>query len=159
MYLLWNCPHMSVTTPYYDKSTLVQVMAWCHQATSHYLNQCWPISLPPYDVTRPQWVNPLSNWLYSYHLIEIGYITNTNQIKTKLCAYFVGYAIPPKLPWRRWPELAKSTYKWALVSHSGVAVFHLVACHGTSVGHKVLVRHVCSLHYFVNSFQIRLMLH
>ena len=27
-----------------DKSTLVPVMAWCHQATSHYLNQCWPRS-------------------------------------------------------------------------------------------------------------------
>ena len=40
-----------------DKSTLVQVMAWCHQATSHYLNQCWPRYLPPYGVTRPQWVN------------------------------------------------------------------------------------------------------
>ena len=40
-----------------DKSTLVQVMAWCHQATSHYLSQCWPRSLSPYDVTRPQWVN------------------------------------------------------------------------------------------------------
>ena len=39
-----------------DKSTLVQVMAWCHQATSHYLSQCWPRSLLPYDVTRPQWV-------------------------------------------------------------------------------------------------------
>ena len=25
-----------------DKSTLVQVIAWCHQATSHYLSQCWP---------------------------------------------------------------------------------------------------------------------
>ena len=24
------------------KSTLVKVMAWCHQATSHYLSQCWP---------------------------------------------------------------------------------------------------------------------
>ena len=24
------------------RSTLVQVMAWCHQATSNYLNQCWP---------------------------------------------------------------------------------------------------------------------
>ena len=35
-----------------DKSTLVQVMAWCRQATSHYLNQCWPKSLPPYGVTR-----------------------------------------------------------------------------------------------------------
>ena len=32
-------------------------MAWCHQATSHYLSQCWPRSLSPYGVTRPQWVN------------------------------------------------------------------------------------------------------
>ena len=67
-----------------DKSTLVQVIAWCRQATSHYLNQCWlkPITwtnvdygpLPElmltkahclnqcwlrpiahYDVIRPQW--------------------------------------------------------------------------------------------------------
>ena len=28
-----------------EKSTLVQVMAWCHQATSHCLSQCWPWSL------------------------------------------------------------------------------------------------------------------
>ena len=40
-----------------DKSTLVQVMAWCHQATSHYLNQCWPRSMSSYGITRPQWVN------------------------------------------------------------------------------------------------------
>ena len=39
-----------------DKSTLVPVMAWCRQATSHYLNQCWPRSPMPYGVTRPQWV-------------------------------------------------------------------------------------------------------
>ena len=39
-----------------DQSTLVQVMAWCHQATSHYLSQCWHRSLSLYDVTRPQWV-------------------------------------------------------------------------------------------------------
>ena len=39
-----------------DKATLVQVKAWCHQGTSDYLNQCWPRSLSPYDVTRPQWV-------------------------------------------------------------------------------------------------------
>ena len=30
-----------------DKSTLVQVMAWCCQATSHYLSQCWFSSLSP----------------------------------------------------------------------------------------------------------------
>ena len=40
-----------------DKSTLVQVMTWCRQATNHYLSQCWPSSMSPYDVTRPQWVN------------------------------------------------------------------------------------------------------
>ena len=39
-----------------DKSTLVQVMAWCRQATSHYLSQCWPSSMSPYGVTRSQWV-------------------------------------------------------------------------------------------------------
>ena len=61
-----------------DKSTLVQVMAWCRQATSHYLNQCWPRSPTPYGVTRPQWVNqwkipsemvPLSCQLVRKHTI------------------------------------------------------------------------------------------
>ena len=32
-------------------------MAWCHQSTSHYLSQCWPRSLSPYGITRPQHVN------------------------------------------------------------------------------------------------------
>ena len=40
-----------------DKSTLVQVMAWCRQATGHYLSQCWPKSAHAYGVTRSQWVN------------------------------------------------------------------------------------------------------
>ena len=40
-----------------DKSRLVQVMAWCPQATSHYLSQCWPSSMSPYGITRPEWVN------------------------------------------------------------------------------------------------------
>ena len=40
-----------------DKSTLVQVMAWCHQTTCHYLSQCWLSSLSPYGIARPQWIN------------------------------------------------------------------------------------------------------
>ena len=39
-----------------EQSTFVQVMAWCHQATSYYLGQCSPRSMLPYGVTRPQWV-------------------------------------------------------------------------------------------------------
>ena len=40
-----------------DKSTLAQVMAWCCQATSHYLNQCWHRFMSPYGMT---WL--LTHW-------------------------------------------------------------------------------------------------
>ena len=50
-----------------NKSTLVQVMAWCHQATSHYLSQCWPWSMTSYDITKPQWDNIIT-------LIELGLV-------------------------------------------------------------------------------------
>ena len=39
-----------------EKSTLVQVMAWCSQERNHYLSRCWPRSLSPYGITKPQWV-------------------------------------------------------------------------------------------------------
>ena len=48
-----------------EKSTLVQVMAWCGQATSHYLSQCWPRSMSPNGVSRPQWVNNGISLAYS----------------------------------------------------------------------------------------------
>ena len=45
-----------------DKSTLVQVMAWCHLATSHYLRRCWPKSQTPYALYHQYglsyWANP-----------------------------------------------------------------------------------------------------
>ena len=39
-----------------DQLTLVLVMAWCHQASSHYPGQCWPRSMLPCGITKPQWV-------------------------------------------------------------------------------------------------------
>ena len=36
-----------------------QVMAWCCQATGHYLSQCWPRSMSPYGITGSQLVKPL----------------------------------------------------------------------------------------------------
>ena len=61
-----------------NKSTLVQVMVWCFQATSHDLNQCWPRSPMPYGVTQPQWVKeifyfakiPVTFFCISYHVWE-----------------------------------------------------------------------------------------
>ena len=60
-----------------DESKLVQVMAWCHQATSHYLSQCWPSSMLPCGVIRPQWVDIFvlsiisQQWLCSYLIFFI----------------------------------------------------------------------------------------
>ena len=45
-----------------ERSTLVQVMAWYRWATSHYLSQCWPRSVSPYGVTKPQFLQ----W---YHIL------------------------------------------------------------------------------------------
>ena len=33
---------------------MVQIMAWCHQGTSHYLNPCRPRSTTPCGIARPQ---------------------------------------------------------------------------------------------------------
>ena len=58
-----------------DKSTLVQVMAWCRQAASHYLSQCWPRSMSPYGDTRPQWVNAVQYTL-QWHNNELDGVSN-----------------------------------------------------------------------------------
>ena len=46
------------TLPFYiDVAfTLAQIMAWCRQATSCYLCQCWPRSVTRYGVSRPHWL-------------------------------------------------------------------------------------------------------
>ena len=69
------------------KSTLVQVMAWCHQASSHYLSQCWPRSMSPNRVTMPQWVKAhfvtvaLFETLFAKHLHkELQIITLVSQL-------------------------------------------------------------------------------
>ena len=54
-----------------DKSTLVQVMAWCLTAPSHYLNQCWPRSMSPYGATGLL-TYILSSWVtYGMSIVSI----------------------------------------------------------------------------------------
>ena len=52
----WTLSSGNVCVPgdhIYDKSTLDEVMAWCHQAPSHYLIQGWPRIIKPYGITGP----------------------------------------------------------------------------------------------------------
>ena len=60
----------------YDKSTLVQIMVKCRQATNLYLNLCWRSSMTRHGVTRPQWVNtfmPEQNTHPGCLISDIGY--------------------------------------------------------------------------------------
>ena len=52
------------------KSTLVQVMAWCCQATSHYPSQCWHIFMLPYGITRHNEL-PMKHYEILCNLINI----------------------------------------------------------------------------------------
>ena len=61
-----------------DKSMLVQVMAWCRQATSHFQSQCWLSSLTPYCVTIGH--NELksgSEWMWAVNCVGVfGWLTH-----------------------------------------------------------------------------------
>ena len=53
-----DCETAVISMPLdWGESTLIQVMAWCRQATSHYLNQCCPSSVMPYGFTMSQRIN------------------------------------------------------------------------------------------------------
>ena len=86
----------------HDTSTLVQVMAWCCQATSHYLSQCWPIFMLPYGITRPQWVNSYTSDNLKLSLISI--ITGiASDNKTSSKQFWWNFNIT--LSWESWSTL------------------------------------------------------
>ena len=87
-----------------DTSTLVQVIAWCRQATSHYLSQCWPRSLSPYGVTRPQWVNVSAILIQHCLWLAVGVI--------RLCSQnFIQYLNDP---WEMWQHFNCVIFKHML---------------------------------------------
>ena len=105
-----------------DKSTLAQVMAWCRQASRHYLNQCWPRAPMPYGITRPQWVNTLHDdnviILMIFPYIDcISHNISTHLLCSVLFDNMINYqsnhginlpiffriaTVPVKQPWRIW---------------------------------------------------------
>ena len=55
-------------------------MAWCRQATSHCLSQCWPRSLLPHGVTRPQWVNSLAPEICEYNFACVSFLYSSYKL-------------------------------------------------------------------------------
>ena len=56
-------------------------MAWYHQATSHYISQCWTRSMSPYGVTRTELLKytPMVCWSIIFHVYNICHIQSLRQ--------------------------------------------------------------------------------
>ena len=77
---MWNCSHVNeyLRTPLWEVN--VQIMACCHQATSYYLSQCWPIcvykyingSIQVYIAKGLQFIRTSIN----YYLTHWGWVTH-----------------------------------------------------------------------------------
>ena len=70
-------------TTRFHLSTLIQVMPWCRQAASNYLNQSWPRPKSSYGVSKPEclWVNLIETG----SIVSIVMIKCTNHSKTYQC--------------------------------------------------------------------------
>ena len=62
-HFLWNCSQVNAMITFNDKSTLVHVTAWCCQAASHCLSQCWPKYMSPYGSLGHNGITFYSTWL------------------------------------------------------------------------------------------------
>ena len=75
-----------------DLSTLVLVMAWCRQATSHYQSQYWPRFLLPCGIIRPQWVKMVASSRYHSTMEEKDLFTPHNTLAADDMAPFIARA-------------------------------------------------------------------
>ena len=71
-----------------DMPVLVQVMAWCHQATGHYQSQCWPRFISPRGVIMLKWIS--HEWIRSEYS-KIGNITKQAHEKCLILLIYTRY--------------------------------------------------------------------
>ena len=130
-----------------DKSTLVQVMAWCRQATSHYMSQCWLSPLSPYGIARPQWVEV---WLGHVSVI-IGHATFHGYVP-KWASGFVNVYFPYNRSSNYTPcfnEVERGVYWYHLVRLSVCPSVRLSVCGQNrvrSVSSTILIWSISYLH-------------
>ena len=85
-------------------------MAWCRQATSHYLSQCWSRYWLPYGVTRPQWVNGGESVVNTWAKMTMEY--QKCPVLHSRCQHCLSWLIPlsagTPYPWSTQASITKS---------------------------------------------------
>ena len=124
-----------------DQSTLVQVMAWCRQATSHYLSQCWPRSLSPYGVTRPELANRLTDeWVFRKQVYPLEKKLYPFGKKAKLFIF---------LGWRRTLQSCDVRSPVLVSSWYSLLGFRMMICMHDNM-HNIWEVHFISWHIFLS---------
>ena len=87
-------------------------MAWCYQATSHCLSQCWPRSILPHGITGTQHISTLKPEQNTWHFADyfkcisvsiICCISSANSVKTEVTGQYLNQ-------W--WPTAQTYVYLW-----------------------------------------------
>ena len=125
-------------------------MAWCHQAPSHNLIQCWHRWLLPYGIIRPQWFNSytpsaayvtlgtlMTSAVYLFHTAErmLRTIIMQNSRLIQTCSpskivevwinrFCIGYHW-----WRRLQPTSSGSPVWYMHQWTGSALIQSMACH------------------------------
>ena len=135
--------------PTKNRSTLVQVMAWYHQATSYYPGQCWPSFISPFGITRPQWVNPSSADHLRYHYSDVIMRTMASQITSLTIVYSTVYSSADQRKHQSSASLAfvRGIHRWPVNSpHKGLVMrkmfpFDDVIMMGPIPGQVTIIQH------------------
>ena len=145
-----------------EMSTLVQVMAWCCQATSHHLSQCWPRTMAPYRVTRPQRVMSIfqSNFNQNYEnsisenvfkicclqkLLRANQIDCLHKQRCLLGPCFVQSPVSHSLWATSWLKYLKILFAFRSISFAFHSIFILRAQSGHTNWHVLLQLSCCGL--------------
>ena len=117
--------------PIHDKSTSVQVMAWCHEATSHYLSQCLPRFISPYGITRSQCVkhknHQISHPLRQAVVSPISIVNSLAPVRFEWVFFFV---------WRRHDNMPPCTGSQLNTTYTWIAPWMPVA---NRTGHPIIL--------------------
>ena len=110
---------------------MFQVMAWCCQATSHYLSQCWSRCVA---ITRPQWVKITEDPHFNTSTTNAWVIAKKQkktQIKLNSCVKFPQLENPPNKCFD-WTELCFSVttkrsifHKYSQIHYTGCDQSHV----------------------------------
>ena len=102
---------------------LFQVMDWCHQATSHYISQCWLRSMSTYGINRLQYIQPPDTLSTLVQAINFCLFSEKSLLGPML-NYILGTIISFDIWYQMWISLFRQIQLNCLLQNTAYSVWH-----------------------------------